>query len=327
LKNIKKLAGQSEAFLMILANEFKNLATGTIQAPKIPVTGNLSFLSSNSDLLKYHNLLVKNMGPAFEHFCASIPFVIEELCRIGITLSNLTKEQSRNCHEHFTFYEMAAFDGAYARTLAEHSNGLIRTLTNSPTSLNEYHFNRLSRHNFSKFHVGSFMDITFDYLASQPDLQIFQNGFDFIYERAAFQFYSSDRISQIGSVARLLKENGLMICLEKLSHLDSEEYKKRELVKDKLYKSIYFSDEEIEWKRLNMLKDMEKHGQVHFGTLVDALSRHFKFAYLVWNSTNFYEFVASNNEFVIEKFMALLTTPYIPPPFCFEKQVTRRLFP
>ncbi len=184
---------------------------------------------------------------------------------------------------------------------------------------------RLARHNYSKFHLGSFEDISLDYFTSQSDLRVFQNGFDFIYERAAFQFYGIDRVSQIGCVANLLKEGGLMIFLEKLSHENSEEYEKRELIKDRQYKSLYFSDEEIEWKRANMLKAMENKGQVDFETLLDAIAKYFKFAYLVWNSTNFYEIVASNNEVVIEKFISLLKKPYIPEHFCFEKLVVYNL--
>lgn len=75
-----------------------------------------------------------------------------------------------------------------------------------------------------------------------------------------------------------------------------------------------------------MLQDMEKYGQVNFETLVNAINKQFKFVYLVWNSTNFYEFIASNNQSTIEDFVSLLKEPYIPLGFCFENPVTRKLF-
>ena len=231
---------------MILSNQFNNLVTGTMQVPKIPIAGNSSFLSTDPSLLKFHDLFVENMGPGVKHFCASIPWVTEELCRMGAALAKLANAQQKKANEPFTFYEMAAFDGAYGRTLAEHTKGLIRTLSNSPTKLNEYHFERLTRYNYSNFHVGSFEDITSDYIASQANLHLFKNGFDFIYEKAAFQFYGRDRVNQVKHVSDLLKDTGLVIFLEKIMHADLEKYQQRELIKDQQYKSLYFSKEEIE---------------------------------------------------------------------------------
>jgi hypothetical protein len=301
-----------------LLQHFEDIAAGNKQIPKRPVVGNLDFLSQSHDLWLFHDLLQKNMGTFYPHYCASIPFILEELCCLGTAICRLAQHRIKDKSDGFTYYEVSAADGTNGRTIAEHSRGLIKTLSDSPNRHNEIDFYKFSRHNYSKFYLGSFVDITPEYLASQSDLHHFKDGFDFIFEQMAFQFYGPERKEQIGYVARLLKEDGLMCFLQKLNQPDVIEYKKREMLKDVQYKSQYFSHEEIEWKRLSMLEDMEQ-GQVDFDTLVNAIKQYFKYIYLIWNSANFYGFVASNNQSNINKFIELLPTPYIPASFCFEK--------
>jgi hypothetical protein len=105
--------------------------------------------------------------------------------------------------------------------------------------------------------------------------------------------------------------------LEKLNHEDLGQYLERERVKDNGFKTRYFSQEEIDWKRQQMLKQMQN-GQVLMHELVEALSSHFKYVYLLWNSTNFYEFVATDDGAQLEQFLDLLGPVHQPDGFCFE---------
>ena len=308
-----------------LYNHFDEIAKGVNQVPKQPVFGNPDYLSQDSELASYHNLLKQNMGTFAQHTCTSIPFILEKRCRMGLTLCRFAKTKQEN-QDYVTFYELGSPDGAEARTMAEYSGGLIRTLTDSPSRMNEIAFYHLSRHNYSKFNFGPYIEITPELLASNQDFKLFNSGFDIIHTNLMFQFVSSEREKQIGYVFRVLKKDGLMIFTEKINHADPEEYKKREAIKDELFKSKYFSHEEIEWKNSSILKDMAN-GQVDLETLIKAIRKYFKYVYLTWNSTNFYEFIASNDETSIAQYLSQLIPPYIPQPFCFEEKIPRELCP
>lgn len=110
----------------------------------------------------------------------------------------------------------------------------------------------------------------------------------------------------------------MIFFLEKLGHSSVEEYERRERAKDELHKSYYFTAKEIEWKRQQMLSQMQN-GQVNFSELVEAIQVHSRYVCLIWNSTNFYGFSASNNKTNIENFISLLGEPYVPGEFVFEE--------
>ncbi|MFM5946468.1 MAG: hypothetical protein ACKO9G_24440, partial [Dolichospermum sp.] len=105
-------------------------------------------------------------------------------------------------------------------------------------------------------------------------LNVFTDGFDVVYENATFQFYDKDRFEQIAHLKEVMKDDGILICLEKLHQIDTVEYEKREQVKDEKYKSLYFSANEIMWKRTVVLAGMQEL-QVDYETLISALKQHF----------------------------------------------------
>ena len=309
-----------------LFNHFETIAAGFKQFPINAILGSPDFLSQDADLKSYHDLLQQNIGTFTKHFCASVPYALEERCRMGLAIFKFAQYLRENSNDYFTYYETSSTDGTDARTMAEYSGGLIRTLTDSPNRANKRNFKQLSRHNYSQFHLGPFVDITPEFITSQPELHFFHNKFDLIHENATFQFYGSEREKQIAYLCRVLKKDGLMLFLEKLNQSDLMDYKQREYIKDKYYKSKYFSDAEIKWKYSNMLEEMEK-GQVTLDELIEAIKVHFKYIYLTWNSTNFYKLAASNHESSIEKFVSFLVPQYVPQPFGFEEVIPRRLYP
>lgn len=307
-----------------MADHFHGLATGQNQIPRQPVRTLIRDRITDPDVLAYHDLMVPRTGPLFSHFLASIPCILEEMSRVGVALSRLSERRARRDDRPYTFYELDAFDGSNGRTLAAFSKGRIRTFTNSPNKGNAPWFERHADRSVSKYHTGSFLEVTRDLLDRRADLAEFRDGFDYVYETAAFQFYGQDRDNQIGHVYELLKEDGLAFFLEKLSHPDPREFEWRERVKDERHKVHYFTAEEIAWKKQQMLSYM-KEGQVSFDELVTSLGRHFDHVYLLWNGTNFYEFVASNDRRLIEEFVELVGQPFIPHEFCFEHPVVRRV--
>jgi SAM-dependent methyltransferase len=154
-------------------------------------------------------------------------------------------------------------------------------------------------------------------LLQTPEFYQFGEGFDFIYEMAAFQFYSCDRARQISHIKQFLKPGGLVFFLEKLNHPNPDEYLRREQIKDEDFKTRYFSEKDICWKRQKMLEQMQN-GQVTFEELVSALSARFKIVHLIWSSSNFCEFVASDDPEQVAQFLDLIGRVVQPPKFCFE---------
>jgi acyl-CoA synthetase (AMP-forming)/AMP-acid ligase II len=314
----------AQSAMIRMAGHFHALATGQTQVPRQPVVTRFRGSIPDPRVLAYHDLLVGKTGPLFAHFLASVPCILEEMSRVGAALTRLSEERAQGSDRTFTFYEADAFDGSNGRTLAVHSGGRIRTLTSSPNKANEAPFRQYADPRLSQFIGKSCLQVDAGVLASEPDYRAFAGGVDYLYETAAFQFYGTDRDRQIGHVAKLLKPEGLGFFLEKLNHPNAEEYERREQAKDERHKSFYFTPEEIAWKKQQMLAQMEN-GQVDFETLVASLGRHFQHVYLLWNSTNFYEFVASNDRDTLERFVALIGPPVIPDEFCFDKPAMRKV--
>jgi hypothetical protein len=313
-----------QSSMIRLAKQFEQLATGAAQVPRQQVRTRIRDRIADADVLEYHDRLVPNAGPLFSHFLASIPGILEEMSRVGVALSRLSRKRAERDDRPHLFYEIDAFDGSNGRTLAAFSDGNIKTLTCSPNKANEEHFHRFADPARSRFIPTSFLKLDDDVLRTLVDDRDFHDGFDYIYETAAFQFYGKDRDFQIEQGCRMLREDGLVFFLEKLDHADRQEYERRERVKDEQHKTHYFTPEEIEWKRQQMLLRMHE-GEVLLDDLVSAIGRHFSHCYLLWNSTNFYEFVASNDGQRIDEFVRLLGPPLIEEPFVFERPMMRKV--
>jgi hypothetical protein len=142
-----------------LISVFEDIASGRKQQPRCPVLADESFLSQNTELQSFHEILQRNFGTFLRHGCASIPYLLEEIVRIGPAVRNLAASKTFN-DTPFTFYETSSADGTVGRSIAEFAEGRIRTLTDSPNRANEIEFNRLCRHNYSHFYRGCFADLT-----------------------------------------------------------------------------------------------------------------------------------------------------------------------
>lgn len=303
-----------QSAMLQLASHFHNLATG---ASQVPLQSVASHLLHDPRLLDYHDRLIAGAGPLFTHFLASVPYILEELCRIGVALAEVTQHSSRDAAQSVTLLELDAFDGSHGRALAGHSGGQVHSLTTSPNPANQAAFERHADARLSQFYPRSFLTLVPSQL-HLPPYQRFAEGFDFAYEMAAFQFYSQAREHHVAHVKRFLKADGLALFLEKLNHDDPHEYLRRERIKDEVFKTRYFSEAEINWKRQQMLNQMHN-GQVTKAALLDVLRGQFRYVHLLWNSSNFYEFVASDNRERLEAFVASLEPVIQPVEFCFER--------
>lgn len=305
-----------QSAMLKLAGHFHSLATGASQVPFQSLSSHLRSSINDPRVLDYHDRLIKGAGPLFSHFLASVPYILEELSRVGVALTRLAQACTQNPGQHFSLFEVDAFDGSNGRALAGHSQGLISSFTTSPNLANQIAFERYADPALSRFYPQSFFKVSPALLLS-PEYRGFSQGFEFIYEMAAFQFYTRDRERQIAHIKQFLKPGGLAFFLEKLNHPDPQEYLRRERIKDDVFKTRYFSEEDIRWKRQQMLAQMEN-GQVTLEELVSVLSAHFKNVCLLWSSSNFCEFVASDDPQQINRFLDLLGPVVQPAEFCFE---------
>lgn len=307
-----------------LADRFDAIATGRDQVPRVPVRSTIRDSIHDRRLLDYQDAMVETSGPLFQHFLASVPGILEEMSRVGIALSRLAERRSAVESRDFTFYEADAFDGTNGRTLAAFSQGRVKTLTSSPNKANEPWFHRYAEPRVSRYFPGSLFHLTSRTLHERDEYAPFRDGVDFLYETAAFQFYGKERAAQIRHIADLLRPDGLAFFLEKLNHPDPQEYGRRERAKDEVHKAAYFTPEDIERKRQQMLLRMTD-GQVEFDELVAALEDRFNHVHVIWHATNFYEFVASDDAGVLAEFLELAGGPFIPDEFLFDDPAPRRV--
>lgn len=302
-----------------LFENFEQISKGSSQVPyKLPKT-NEKYLNESSEYLRHEKIFRKNLCTFLKHGISSIPYLTEEFLRVDKALFEFAKYKGATNEQPLTYWETSSADGTRARTLAEYTNGIIVTLTDSPNLGNKVEFEKSPSHPFSFFHHGAFIDICPDYLMSQKFHPAFRKGFDVIWENTTFQMYGNNRLEQIEYVSQSLKPDGLLILFEKLNADNYDDYSMMEKIKDG-FKARYFKAEQIKKKKENILDTMEK-GQVTKNQLINAASKFYKYGALIWNSANFYEIVVSNSKENIELFLKFLPKPYVPKKYMLEKQM------
>ena len=309
-----------------LMEHFEDIASLKKQIPISEVTPLQNFLQSKINL-EYYQVFKKNCGPFFNHAMASIPYALEEHCRVSVAINRYAqykiKEAKESPKEPLKFYELSAADGTNARTLGEFSKGLVKTLSDTPNQANYENFVNLLTHKHSFIYKGPFVNITKEYLSAHRDLALFAKGFDIILEPLVFQMYGKKRKEPIAYMRRLLKEDGLFFFMEKLLQKDEDEYNRREELKDTFFKNQYFSPKQIDDKKINILSEMRQ-GQVTLDMLLSGIKANFRYAWMIWNSANFYEIVASDSFENIDLFMSLIDDPYVPDKFLCDKNLTMK---
>ena len=77
-RKIRERTLQSYNRNSVFWKHFSDLSGGIKQVPSAIPTGNVNYLSNYDYLLDYHDLFQRNMGTFYQHFVASIPFLVEE---------------------------------------------------------------------------------------------------------------------------------------------------------------------------------------------------------------------------------------------------------
>ncbi|OGE56378.1 hypothetical protein PENARI_c003G12220 [Penicillium arizonense] len=219
---------------------------------------------------------IKQSSLFVNHYYASIPYRIEENCRLGNAVIHYSQQVPSR---PLLYRSVGTGDSSMARSVAEFSEGSVEALCCSP--------NEMSALNFA---------INGDPPTppSSMGLSTFASGFDIIVEDTTFQMYSPNRDEQVGFVVQSLKEDGIFVFVEKFRHADIDEYERRELQKDYGFKARYFSSSEVAAKGKDVLVTMSQN-QVTLDDMAAILQGYFQHCSITLNSGNFYTLVASNN--------------------------------
>lgn len=293
---------KKSARLTVLFSHFSDIASGVSGSPKKTPKINSNYINDNLDIKLFYEKHKTIWGKFDHHYYSSIPYILEAECRLGVAILNYRLSKNNT---PFKINTLGTAEATFARTLGLMGNGGIKTLSNSPNIQNKNNFYSYGKPKNSFFYLGGCFDIDKKYL---KNTRYFKTGFDLIFEDTAFQMYSKKRTDQISYVSNNLKNNGLLVLLEKLNHRDSYMYDKMELLKDNLKKE-YFSEEQIKYK-YNII-DVMKKNQITLEETSLALKKSFKFVALYWNSCNFYGFLASNSESNISTFLSGMPPAFV----------------
>lgn len=311
--------------LTTLFDQFSRLADGSMGAPRVSPLGIDGTLVRNDALtLHFHKHYSRLAGTFTAHFAASVPYAVEEECRVGTAIWLSVVGFPKRKIRPLTLYTLGSAEGVIARTVASLSRGAVRSISCSPNVENYREFFRKGAPPSAKFFHGPFFDLIRQIASGDPAYAEFRSGFDFIIEDTTFQMYSKERRAPLSLISTVLKDDGLLLLVEKLRHKDPLEYARREEQKDLSHKSRYFLADEVEAKRKSILTMMYRR-QVTLESLCSDLKSIFAHCALLWNSGNFYCLAASHSADAIARFVRLLTPPNVPPSFCYEK-IPRRLF-
>ena len=128
--------------------------------------------------------------------------------------------------------------------------------------------------------------------------------------------YGPERLEPIYLATRNLREDGILVLVEKIMQADHDEYARREYQKDWEFKARYFEHQQIEDKRKTIVNKMETQ-EVTLDQLTEVLKVFFKSAIVSWNTGNFYTVMASNSSENLANLLNQMIEPAIPPEFCY----------
>jgi len=302
--------------LTSLAEFFERTASGQGGAPDRALpAADLGLLDFDLDCAIFSDTQRSFWGPFDRHYFSSIPYRLEEECRLGSALLALGLRRWGQTRVRTKIYTLGTGTGCLARTLAALGGGRVETLCCSPTAANRtaFYANRGSEH--AHFFHGPFFDLDNERYAADADLEPFRDGVDVLMEDTTFQMYDRDRISQLAFITPRIRSGGLLIQIQKLAHADARIYREHERQKDEIFKARYFSSAEISDKRDEVLDTMDGL-QVDLETTAAALRTFFRYSVVVWNSGNFYTIVSSNARSAVLGFFSSLIRPAIPPAYC-----------
>ncbi|WP_214476782.1 class I SAM-dependent methyltransferase [Mesorhizobium sp. dw_380] len=300
-----------------LAGFFAATAAGKSGMPVRKPQADARLLPSDELLRDLVRLHAARQGFFDQHYHGSIPYRLEEECRMAHAVLNYARRRGTA----LSLYSLGTAEGTMARTLSEFSDGQILSLSCSPNPENYKSFMAYGEPAHAEFFIGPFHWLTKDALGSDRRLAKFTQGFDVILEDTTFQMYSPNRPKQIEYVTQHLKEGGIFVFVEKFRAADESDYQRREYQKDYGFKARYFPPDEIAKKQKDVLGTMFNN-EVTLAEMSRAVRAHFRHCTMTWNSGNFCSLAASNSKENLDLYISEMSAPAIPHEYVYEASVS-----
>jgi hypothetical protein len=295
-----------------LTSFFASTAAGETGMPLRNPAPDIRLLPNERLLHQYISLHESRQGHFDKHYHCSIPYRLEEEYRMALALLKYAEKHTRP----LLLYSLGTAEGTMARALSELSDGKIKSLCCSPNVENQSCFLAYGDPRHSDFFLGPFHRLTKEHLGFSSKFPETAYGFDVVFEDTTFQMYSANRQKQIEFVRHHLKDDGILILLEKFRSSDHAEFTRREKQKDFGFKSRYFPASDIYIKGEIVLSIMHEN-QVTLEDGIAALRRCFRNAAVTWNSGNFYALAASNSAENLRAYLAAMPPPAIPDEYLY----------
>lgn len=296
-----------------LSGFFSETAAGRSGIPLRRPAVDMRLLPNDALLLQLVEIHSRRQGFFDQHYHASIPYRLEEECRMAHAL--LRYGQTRP--SDLLVYTLGTAEGTMARVISEMSGGKIQSLACSPNEENYKCFMAYGDPLGASFFLGPFHRLTKEHLASTANLARFSDGFDVILEDTTFQMYSPNRAAQVEFIAQHLKPGGILLFLEKFRAFDALDYQAREEQKNLGFKAHYFGADEIARKTALVLNTMHE-SEATLPDMADAIYAHFSHCIVTWNSGNFYGLAASNDADNLGRYLTSMLQPAIPVEYVYE---------
>lgn len=265
---------------------------------------------NNPDIYKWqddYNKLVKEGGNFNQHIFTSIPTFYETQIVKGLALSNLLNKQpmpDNLLKGRYQVLDIGGTEGTWAKALAKNNPNLyVEVLDPLQKARDVFEEGELVTNAIFRNEAFSYVlddqDKIFDAKGIQPvRFAVFNEAdkYDVVHESMAFQFMDKNRAEQIKFIKEnLLNENGIIIIEEKFANIDAI-YKANEELKN-TFKSKYYTPEQLQDKKFNILLDMEAN-QVSVQEIEKILSENFVNVQQYWDAGNFKGYIASDSDVV-----------------------------
>lgn len=291
-KLVKLAAGQGQDF-----TQFFTDATQGEYAPH--VMPNWKF--QNPEHQTFHDTAQTYAGNFDTHIETSIPDYRGVQVRKGVALSKAFP----GAH----ILDIGGSEGSWAKTMA--LNGVQATVLDPNRAMHDF-FQQTSVPGASYAPDSFGPGFTDDDGTVYPQHTAY-GQYDIVNESMTFQFISPDRESQIAEAKRMLKPGGLLILDEKLLN---DNWQQNEATKDQ-WKQQFFTPEDLQRKNevvrfanaVGMVSNM-----VHVNDLEGVLRKNFAYVQRYWESGNFMGYLASDNQQMIQRFLAVYDHSDVPDP-------------
>lgn len=296
-----------------MADFFTETAAGKAGMPVRKPAVDMRLMPHDALLHSLADMHSRRQGHFDQHYHASIPYRLEEECRMAHALLRYSQTRPNDLF----VYTLGTAEGTMARVISEMSGGKIQSLACSPNEENYESFMTYGNPVGASFFVGPFHHLTKEHLRSKQELARFADGFDVILEDTTFQMYSPNRRAQVEFVSQHLRPGGILLFMEKFRAPDPDDYKAREEQKNLGFKAHYFGADEIARKTALVLNAMHE-CEVTLSEMADAVYARFAHCLVTWNSGNFYGLAASDDADNLGRYLTCMMQPAIPVEYVYE---------